>query len=217
MTKTEQTVHDRMLNGKPMILINNNEKTPTYRVLVQTPTTLDYDFGSVNYTEQSIREAMPSLVGYDVTDELTDHERNLGLTPKPFAHITNAGYCPDYGGYADLEIFNKDYEPVFENMLRNKDKTKRKFSTEVLPLEMPEVEDGSYRLDKFDFDGLVMTTRPRDASTGLCDVILNSTNIIKDKGGSDMPKEEVKQVTLTETEYDTLIGVRTDYEKLHVS
>jgi hypothetical protein len=214
-----------MLKHNPLILINSEDKedNPRYRVLVQTPGELPYpdlDIESINYKEDGIRHALPGLVGYDVVDERTEHERKLGLEPKPFAHIYNTGYCPEYGGYADIEIFHDDYKPVFENMLKNKETSKRKFSTELEPKDIQKVDDGHYDLNSWKYNGLVMTTNPRDEQTGLCDVLLNSKDFRTEEdndGGNKLPEiteQDIQklQTKITELE-DEKTQIKTEYEQ----
>lgn len=98
MTDKDNDTIDNMLKGHDLILINDDkDENPKYRILVQTPGELDYSdigIGKINYKEEAIKEAMSSLVGYDIVDELTEHERKLGIKPKSFAHIYNTDYCP---------------------------------------------------------------------------------------------------------------------------
>lgn len=211
MTDKDNDTIDNMLKGHDLILINDDkDENPKYRILVQTPGELDYSdmgIGKINYKEEAIKEAMSSLVGYDIVDELTEHERKLGLKPKSFAHIYNTDYCPKYGGFADIEVFNDDYKPVLANMLKHKDTTKRKFSTEVNPLDILKVDKKAFDLNKYNYDGIVMTTRPRDEKTGLCDVIVNSKDFKEDETVTD-------EIKLTQEQYDELLQAKADKEDL---
>lgn len=211
MTDKDNDTIDNMLKGHDLILINDDkDENPKYRILVQTPGELDYSdigIGKINYKEEAIKEAMSSLVGYDIVDELTEHERKLGIKPKSFAHIYNTDYCPKYGGYADIEVFNDDYKPVLANMLKHKDTTKRKFSTEVNPLDILKVDKKAFDLNKYNYDGIVMTTRPRDEKTGLCDVIVNSKDFKEDETVTD-------EIKLTQEQYDELLQAKADKEDL---
>jgi hypothetical protein len=213
-----------MLKNQQLILINNEpEDNPRYRVLVQTPGELPYpdlDIESINYKEDGIKHAIPGLVGFDVVDERTEHERKLGLEPKSFAHIYNTGYCPEYGGYADIEIFHDDYKPVFENMLKHRETSKRKFSTELEPKDIQQVDEGHYDLNSWKYNGLVMTTNPRDEQTGLCDVLLNSKDF-KDKdnddGGNNLPEITQEDIDKLESQITQLNDenkqLKIDYEQ----
>lgn len=211
MTDKDNDTIDNMLKGHDLILINDDkDENPKYRILVQTPGELDYSdmgIGKINYKEEAIKEAMSSLVGYDIVDELTEHERKLGIKPKSFAHIYNTGYCPKYGGFADIEVFNDDYKPVLANMLKHKDTTKRKFSTEVNPLDILKVDKKAFDLNKYNYNGIVMTTRPRDEKTGLCDVIVNSKDFKEDETVTD-------EIKLTQEQYDELLQAKADKEDL---
>lgn len=211
MTDKDNDTIDNMLKGHDLILINDDkDENPKYRILVQTPGELDYSdmgIGKINYKEEAIKEAMSSLVGYDIVDELTEHERKLGIKPKSFAHIYNTDYCPKYGGFADIEVFNDDYKPVLANMLKHKDTTKRKFSTEVNPLDILKVDKKAFDLNKYNYDGIVMTTRPRDEKTGLCDVIVNSKDFKEDETVTD-------EIKLTQEQYDELLQAKADKEDL---
>lgn len=200
-TPNDNTIKN-MLNGDELILINNNDQeNPVYRALVQTPGPLHYKgIGTINYKEEAIKEGISTLIGHDVIDEANIHERKLGLTGKPFATIVNADYCPKYGAYADIEIYNDDYKPVFENMLKHRETSKRKFSTELSPLQMDKVGNGIFDLNKLKYDGLTMTVNPRDKSTGLCDVIVNSKDFKEDETVTDelQAKYDKLQVDYTE-------------------
>lgn len=211
MTDKDNDTIDNMLKGHDLILINDDkDENPKYRILVQTPGELDYSdmgIGKINYKEEAIKEAMSSLVGYDIVDELTEHERKLGIKPKSFAHIYNTDYCPKYGGFADIEVFNDDYKPVLANMLKHKDTTKRKFSTEVNPLDILKVDKKAFDLNKYNYNGIVMTTRPRDEKTGLCDVIVNSKDFKEDETVTD-------EIKLTQEQYDELLQAKADKEDL---
>ncbi len=211
MTDKDNDTIDNMLKGHDLILINDDkDENPKYRILVQTPGELDYSdmgIGKINYKEEAIKEAMSSLVGYDIVDELTEHERKLGIKPKSFAHIYNTDYCPKYGGYADIEVFNDDYKPVLANMLKHKDTTKRKFSTEVNPLDILKVDEKAFDLNKYNYDGIVMTTRPRDEKTGLCDVIVNSKDFKEDETVTD-------KIEIDPTELNELKEFKTKYNEL---
>ncbi len=211
-----------MLKGNQLILINaedDSDKNPVYRVLVQTPGELDYpEYGiTVNYPSKGIEEAMKSLDGLHVKEEPNEHERALGVTPPPFGEIMNTGYCPEYGGYVDIEVYNDGYKPVFERMknnLENGRPVRNKFSTELAPLDPKNPEDymiktgeNKYDLNKWKYTALEMTNRARDKKTGLCSVLVNS----KDFKGDDKVTDEIK---LTKTEYDELLQAKTDLATL---
>lgn len=193
-----KTIHDNMLQGNPLILINSEDdtdKNPVYRVLVQTPGVLPYyDLGiNVDYKEDGIKDAIQTLIGHNVREAPGIHEQKLGIVPPDFGTVVNADYCPDYGGYADIEIFNQSYKPVFENMnqrLSNNEPVKNKFSTEVAPIDMKlkDKDEKLYDLNKWVYDGLVMTKSPRDQKTGLCSVLANS----EDFKGDDIMSDEIK-------------------------
>jgi len=196
-------IKDSMLKGNQLILINaedDSDKNPVYRVLVQTPGELDYpEYGiTVNYPSKGIEEAMKSLDGLHVKEEPNEHERALGVTPPPFGEIMNTGYCPEYGGYVDIEVYNDGYKPVFERMknnLENGRPVRNKFSTELAPLDPKNPEDymiktgeNKYDLNKWKYTALEMTNRARDKKTGLCSVLVNS----KDFKGDDKVTDEIK-------------------------
>jgi hypothetical protein len=212
-----KTLHDNMLKGNQLILINSEdttEKNPVYRVLVQTPGILPYyDLGiNVDYKEEGIKDAIKTLIGHNVREAPGIHEQKLGIVPPDFGTVVNADYCPDYGGYADIEIFNQSYKPVFENMnqrLIKGEPVKNKFSTEVTPItmELKDKEENLYDLNKWVYDGLVMTKSPRDQKTGLCSVLANS----EDFKGDDIMSDEIK---LTKEEYDNLQQAKIDLAAL---
>ncbi len=193
-----KTLHDNMLKGNQLILINSEdttEKNPVYRVLVQTPGILPYyDLGiNVDYKEEGIKDAIKTLIGHNVREAPGIHEQKLGIVPPDFGTVVNADYCPDYGGYADIEIFNQSYKPVFENMntrLNKDEPVKNKFSTEVTPIDMKlkNKDENLYDLNKWVYNGLVMTKSPRDQKTGLCSVLANS----EDFKGDDIVTDEIK-------------------------
>lgn len=92
-------------------------------------------------------------------------------------------------------------------MLKHKDTTKRKFSTEVNPLDILKVDKKAFDLNKYNYDGIVMTTRPRDEKTGLCDVIVNSKDFKEDETVTD-------EIKLTQEQYDELLQAKADKEDL---
>lgn len=194
-----KTLHDNMLKGNQLILINSEDDTknnPVYRVLVQTPGELPYpDKGikTVDYKEEGFPNAMETLKGIHVKEEPNEHERKLGIAPPPFGKVVNTGHCPDYGGYADIEIYNDGYKPVFKSMyndLQNGIPVKNKFSTDVIPIDMKPAGDGKYELNKWAYDELVMTRRPRDPKTGLCSVLVNSKDFTEVNNMTDEIKLE---------------------------
>ncbi len=216
---TEKTLHDNMLQGNQLILINtedDSDKNPVYRVLVQTPGILPYyDLGiNVDYKEEGIKDAIKTLIGHNVREAPGIHEQKLGVVPADFGTVVNADYCPDYGGYADIEIFNQSYKPVFENMnqrLQNGEPVKNKFSTEVTPIDMKlqERQENLYDLNKWVYDGLVMTKSPRDQKTGLCSVLANSEDF---KGDDKVTDENIKTISIEE--YNELVSKKNELATL---
>lgn len=125
---TTQTKQDLFLYNA------NPDGNPIVTALVQTPRIIDYKDvgeGKWKYKEESIRNAITDLIGYQVEDE-----QHKGTGDKSFATITNAGYCPKYnGGYVEMEVFKPEYHDLMRNIAENMEKgiaPKKGFSTEVL-------------------------------------------------------------------------------------
>lgn len=183
----------KSLKNKPEFYLHNTTEdgNPIIRSLVQTPRTIDYgDVGSgkYEYTEQGIRNAISGLIGYQVEDE-----QHRGTGDKSFATVIDSGYCPDYGGYVDLEVFKPEYHDLMHNIAKNIENglpPKKGFSTEVKVKDVIEVGDNSYKITDMDYDGLIWTKTPRDPDTGICSVKLNKKSLPKNSRRNKMTEEK---------------------------
>lgn len=201
---TKENLLNSMKEGQNLILINGGSK-PRYRALVQTPGVLNYEdmgMGDFEYTEEAIKGAMNSLVGTQIFDDtLPNHAKVQGQTPIPFADVVTGGYCPNYGGYIDFDVFRPEYVPTMENAfdkLNNGLKVKQGFSTEPIISKTEKVADDNYKIHEMTYDGIVWTNRPRDPKAQLCDVILNNSKF-DFKGDDNLTKIEIEQ-----EDYDAL-------------
>jgi hypothetical protein len=205
-------VVNSMNQGKSLILINSDKDQPVYRTLIQTPKELPaYDMGlkSIIYPEEDIKQAVPSLLGEHVWDESMSSHRQLagGKDPIRFGKVVNQGYCPNYGGYADIKVELPEYVPLMDSLVdsvNNNLPTRLGFSTEIPKggYEIEEYGDKKVKVKNFKYEGLVLTDSPRDKSTGVCDVINNSiTEILEEENMAENDENEFK---LTREEYDDL-------------
>lgn len=214
-----EQINNSMKQGQPFILLNSETENPVYRVLVQTPDELpahDMGFDSIQYDTDGIKNAMEGLLGeyvYDKTQSNHGRMREGSAPEKKFAQVVNTGYCPSYGGYTDLEIFDKDYVPIIEQALNSRNKglpVKEGPSTEIKPIAGEKFGDNSLKMTDWKYNGLVWDKNPRDKSTGVCNVVLNSIpeNI---KGDGNLTEEVVN---IKKDEYDALQQAKADYEAL---
>jgi len=216
---TAEQINNSMKQGEPFILLNSETKNPVYRVLVQTPDELpaqDIGIDSVKYDEEGIKQAIGGLLGEYVYDRSQDNHSRLRnpKTPNKFAQVVNTGYCPNYGGYTDWEVFDSTYVPLIEQALNSRNKglpVKEGPSTEVVPKSVEKYGDNNVNFKEFKYNGLIWDKNPRDKSTGVCNVVLNSIpeNI---KEGDGNLKEEI--VNIKKDEYDALKQAKADYEAL---
>jgi len=196
------------LKDKPEFYLQNTTEdgNPVIRALVQTPREIDYGDvggGRYEYTEEAIRNAIGGLVGYQVEDEQHD-----GTSDKSFATVVNSGYCPDYGGYVDVEVFKPEYFDVVKNIAKNIENgilPKKRFSTEVKVKNALPKGDNRYKITDMFYDGLIWTKKPRDQDTGICSVKLNkkSTEPFRSENMTD---EKLKQLEKDYTELKTKYG-----------
>lgn len=217
---TQEQIVNSMKEGQAFILLNSETENPVYRVLVQTPDELpaqDMGYESVQYDSNKIKDAMDSLLGEYVYDKTQSNHGRLREGVKPehkFAQVVNTGYCPSYGGYTDWEVFDHDYVPLIEQALNSRNKglpLKEGPSTEMNPLAGVTDKDNNLKLTDWQYNGLVWDKNPRDKSTGVCNVVLNSIpeNI---KGDGNLTDKEI--VSISKEEYDSLKQVKADYGEL---
>jgi len=216
---TQEQINNSMKQGLPLILLNSNDDNPVYRVLVQTPEELpaqDMGFDSIQYDENGIKEAINGLIGeYVYDDSQSNHSRirNPTTNKKKFAQVVNAGYCPQYGGYTDWEIFDKEYVPLMEQALNSRNKglpIKEGPSTEIKPKSGEKIGDNSLLLTEFEYNGINWDKNIRDKSAGVCSVVLNS--LPKSIGGDNVTDEEI--VKINKTEYDELVSAKGELDEL---
>lgn len=207
------TVTTKTYKDKPELFLSNTSEdgNPIITALVQTPRIIDYSDigeGEYEYTDSAIRNSITDLIGYQVEDE----EHKSG-SDKSFATITNAGYCPDYGGYVEMEVFKPEYHDLMQNIAKNMEKgvmPKKRFSTEVFLKDTTPLGDNKYRIDSMGMDGLIWTKMPRDDNTGICSVKLNKKSIENNRRDK-MTDGKVKEQTVSLEDYMTL---ETKYRKL---
>ena len=195
---TTQTKQDLFLYNA------NPDGNPIVTALVQTPRIIDYKDvgeGKWKYKEESIRNAITDLIGYQVEDE-----QHKGTGDKSFATITNAGYCPKYnGGYVEMEVFKPEYHDLMRNIAENMEKgiaPKKGFSTEVL-VKKAIPEGDHYDITDMKYNGLIWTKEARDPDTGICSVKLNKKSIQPFLRSDKMTEDKLKKL---QEDYDTLNG-----------
>jgi hypothetical protein len=207
-----------MKQGLPFILLNNTDENPVYRILVQTPEELpaqDMGYESIKYGEDGIKGAINGLLGEYVYDKSQSNHGKLrdGVSnEKKFAQIVNTGYCPQYGGFTDWEVFDKDYVPLIEQALNSRQKglpVKEGPSTEIKPIAGEADDNGNLLLTEWEYNGIVWDKNPRDVNTGVCSVVLNS--LPKSIGGDNVTDEIVK---INKTEYDELMQAKGELDEL---
>jgi len=214
---TKEQIVNSMKNKEPIILVNAIEN-PTYRVLVQTDEELpgwDKGLDKIKYNGDGIKKAMPSLLGKEVMDDSnSNHARLRGeKTKNRFGKVVNEGYCPDYGGYVDLEVHDPNYVGLMNSMIDsiNRDlPVDLGFSTEIANgYESQEYGDNSLEVVDWSYNGLVLTDRPRDKKATVCNVINNS---IPKKEEDDSLTDEI--VNINKNEYDELVQAKSELDEL---
>lgn len=214
---TEQVLNS-MKQGQPLILLNSETENPVYRVLVQTDEELpaqDMGLDKIRYDPEAIKTAVNGLLGeyvYDDTQSNHSRIRNPSTSKKKFAQVVNTGYCPNYGGYTDWEVFDHDYIPLVEQALNSRSKglpVKEGPSTEIIPAQGKKYDTNSLLLTDFQYNGINWDKNPRDKSTGVCSTVLNSLpdNI---KGEPKM----TDKIEIPKEEYNALLKAKTDKENL---
>jgi len=200
-----EVVRDLTTKHRDLFLYNESKDgNPTVTALVQTPRIIDYkDIGEGRwgYKEEAIRNAITSLIGYQVEDE-----QHQGTGDKSFATITNAGYCPKYnGGYVEMEVFRPEYHDLMRNIAENMEKgipPKKGFSTEVL-VKNAVPEGDHYDITDMKYNGLIWTKKARDPDTGICSVKLNKKSIKPFIRSDKMTEDKFKKL---QEDYTALEG-----------
>lgn len=214
---TKKTLHEAMTQKEPLIQLENKDK-PVYRLLVQTPTELpahDMGLDKIRYEPEGIKKAINGLLGEYVYDKSQSHhtsKRNKPNNEHKFSQVINTGYCPDYGGYVDLEVFDNDYIPLMEQALDSRSKglpVREGPSTEMIPRAGERYGDNNLLLTEWDYNGIVWDKNPRDTGTGVCSTVLNS--IPDDIMGDDNVTDKIE---IQKTEYDELLRLKSDKETL---
>lgn len=202
---TPEQINNSMKQKEPLILIN--EIKPTYRVLVQTGEELpgwDKGLNKIKYNNEGIKKAMPSLLGKEVWDEsISSHARERGdKTKNRFAKVVNEGYCPQYGGYVDLEVHDPNYVGLMNSMIDSLNRDlpiDLGFSTELNnDYAAQKYGDNNIEVTDWTYKGLVLTDNPRDTRAKICNVINNSIPKLEE---DDNVSEKIE---LTKEEYDAL-------------
>ena len=220
---TKEQIVNSMKQKEPFILLNSETKNPVYRLLVQTPDELPaHDMGlkgidTIQYSEEGMKEAISKLDGKFVYDDSQSNHSRIrnpqgNKNRKQFAQIVNTGYCPNYGAYTDWEIFDQDYVPLIEQALNSRQKgldMGEGPSTEIIPKSGTK-NGNTLLLTDFEYNGINWDKNPRDKSTGVCSVVLNS--LPEKIGGNNVTDEEI--VKINKTEYDELVNAKSELDEL---
>ena len=213
---TKQTIQNQMTQHIPLILLNTESKTPTYRLLVQTPGELpahDKGYNTITYNQDTIKKKVKQLEGRFVYDE-TQSGHNKRTNPESrghkFAKITKTGYCPEYGGYADVKVFDKNYHDLMKetyNSIQNGLPIYEGPSTETSVNSAHTDESNNLFVDDWDYTGIVWDNNPRD-NVGVCKIMNSIEDVLEDK---TMTEDMIK---LSKNEYDELLQFKQDKTKL---
>lgn len=218
--KDKKTITNHMKQGTPFILINSQEKSPTYRVLTQTLKELpapDLGLDNIQYSEHAIQKGIKNLIGTFVYDETRSTHNKLSVPEmrgRKVAKVVNAGYCPEYGAYTDWEVFDNDFVETMKQAIDNKERGLPVYegpSTELNAKKAERYGINNARVTDFDYNGLVWIDKPRDTSLGVCNVITNS--IIESLEDNNMA-EDIKEFKLSKDEYDALKAKEAELEEL---
>lgn len=224
MTKQKDNpVINSMKQGQPLILLNTETKTPTYRMLVQTSKELpahDMGYDKLRYKPETIEKKIKQLEGRFVYDE-TQTSHNKRTTPESrghkFAKIIKTGYCPSYGGYADLKVFDKNYHELMKeayNSIKDGLPLHEGPSTE-LNVNTAELYDKN-NLDVLDWDytGIVWDNNPRDTGVGVCKVLNSIKEVLEDKNMAEGLIEDKEFVKISIEDYDRIKDMRSELDEL---
>lgn len=215
MTKHE--INAQMNQNIPFILLNTNQDAdPSYRLLVQTSKPLpahDKGFKSLTYNPETIKNKIKQLEGRFLYDE-TQTGHNKRVNPESqghkFAKITNTGYCPTYGGYADVKVFDNDYHDLMKETyesIQNGLPIHEGPSTEISVISADVTKDNSLDVNDWDYTGIVWIENPRD-EVGVCKVLNSIEEVLEDNKMTD------DMIKLSKTEYDELLQFKQDKQKL---
>lgn len=215
MTKSD--IKTQMTQKIPFILLNTKEDTdPTYRLLLQTSQPLpahDMGYKQVNYNPKTIKTKIKQLEGHYLYDE-TQTAHNKRKTPENrghrFAKITNTGYCPEYGGYGDVTVFDSDYHELMKQTYQSIQDglpVHEGPSTEMQVTNASVDGDNNLQVDDWDYTGIVWDNHPRD-NVGVCKIMNSIGEVLEDKTMTD------DMIKLSKTEYDELLQARQDKQKL---
>ena len=212
----KKDVTNSMKNQDPLILLNSESKNPVYRLQVQTNNELPaYDMGlnKIKFNETAIQKGVHKLVGSFMWDE-SQSAHNKRINPemrgRKVAKVVNEGYCPSYGGYVDVEVFDDSFAKTMEQALDNRQRglpVKEGPSTELNALDGKKYGDNNLEVTNFEYNGLVWTDNPRDTNLGVCSIINNSIENIKE---DNLMVDELK---INKEEYDALVLAKTEKEQ----
>jgi hypothetical protein len=213
---TNNDIKTQMTEQVPFILLNTESKTPSYRLLIQTPKPLpghDKGYNSVQYDESKIKEKVKQLKGKFVIDE-TQSGHNKRKPPEnrghKFAKITKTGYCPDYGAYADVKVFDKNYHDLLKetyNSIQDGLPIHEGPSTETDVTRAHTDKSNNLFIDDWDYTGIVWDNNPRD-NVGVCKILNSIEEVLED---NNMTEDMIK---LSKDEYDELLQFKQDKAKL---
>lgn len=214
---TKHQINQQMTKHIPIIQLNNTKDTdPTYRLLVQTSNELpgyDKGFNKIRYNPETIKNKIKQLEGRFLYDE-TQSGHNKRINPESrghkFAKITSTGYCPDYGGYADVKVFDNDYHDLMKETyesIQNGLPLHEGPSTEIDVVSAVKDESNNLIVNDFDYTGIVWIDNPRDM-VGVCKIMNSIEDVLED---NNMTEDMIK---LSKTEYDELLQFKQDNAKL---
>ena len=212
----DDSTTNSMLQGDSLILLNSESKIPVYRLQVQTSNELpahDMGYDKIKFNETAIQKGVHKLVGSFMWDE-SQSAHNKRVNPemrgRKVAKVVNEGYCPNYGGYVDVEVFDDSFAKTMEQALDNRQRglpVKEGPSTELNALDGKKYGDNNLEVTNFEYNGLVWTDNPRDTNLGVCSIINNSIENIKE---DNLMVDELK---INKEEYDALVLAKTEKEQ----
>jgi hypothetical protein len=216
---TKQQVTNSMKHGVPFILINgiDDDSNKVYLWHVQSDKELPaYDMGldKIQYDPEGIKNGLDGLVGtfvYDESQSAHNRKVNPEMRGRKVGKVVDKLYCNEYGGFAKVEVFDKDFDITMQEVIKNKQQglpVKEGPSTELFANDGVKYGNNSLRVTDFTMNGLVWTDSPRDKSLGVCDVVTNSITKIK---GDETVTDKLE---IDREEYDALKEAQTELDEL---
>lgn len=220
MNNITKEIETKMKEKNEIIILNTESKNPLYRMLVQTGEEIpghDIGYDKIRYNPETIKSKIKQLEGRFVYDE-TQSEHNKRQTPESrghkFAKINNTGYCPEYGGYVDLEIFDKNYHDLMESALNSVNDGLPLYegpSTEVKVNTAQIYDDNNLDVVDWDYTGLVWDDNPRDNHLGVCKVLNSIKEVLEEEDMSEIVKIDKDEYDSLKTKEQELGELETKY------